>query len=93
MEQEIPPGLPGSDLVSEGLADLAVGRETAAALLVSIGAPRLRIGGIIVPLTLGDPEHRLYAMLKRQEPDSAHSRYNDLIGRLVSFEDALECAT
>jgi hypothetical protein len=34
--------LPGGDLVSEGLDDLAHGRETIAALLVSIGAPLLR---------------------------------------------------
>jgi len=34
--------LPGGDLVREGLEDLRNGRETAPALLVAIGAPRLR---------------------------------------------------
>jgi hypothetical protein len=38
-----------------------------------------------------EPEHRLYALLARDNPRSAHSRYNGLIGRLVSFERAAEC--
>lgn len=84
--------LPGSDLVREGLEDLSAGRETAAALLVAIGGPRLRQLGIHVPL-VETPEHRLYDLLARDEPDSAHSRYNALIRRLVSFERALECAS
>lgn len=83
--------LPGGDLIREGLDDLRAGRETAAALLVAIGAPRLRQLGMDVP-TAETPEHRLYDLLAREEPDSAHSRYNALIRRLVSFERALECA-
>jgi hypothetical protein len=31
-------------------------------------------------------------MLARAEPDSAHSWYNALVRRLVSFEHAAECA-
>jgi hypothetical protein len=84
--------LPGGDLVREGLGDLRAGRETPAALLVAIGAPRLRQLGIDVP-SVATPEHRLYDLLARQESDSAHSRYNALIRRLVSFERALECAS
>jgi hypothetical protein len=38
------------------------------------------------------PEHRLYARLAQDSPDAAHSRYNALIRRLVSFERALACA-
>jgi hypothetical protein len=34
--------LPGADLVRQGAEDLDEGHESAAALLVSIGAPRLR---------------------------------------------------
>jgi hypothetical protein len=34
-------------------------------------------------------EHRLYELLSRTDSDSAHSRYNALIRRLVSFERAL----
>jgi hypothetical protein len=82
--------LPGGELVREGLEDLGAGRETAAALLVAIGAPRLRNLGLDVP-AVATPERRLYDLLANEEPDSAHSRYNALIRRLVSFERALEC--
>lgn len=84
--------LPGGELVREGLDDLRNGRETAASLLVAIGAPRLRRLGIAVPETVEDPEHRLYALLARTEGDAAHSRFNALIRRLVSFERAAESA-
>jgi hypothetical protein len=83
--------LPGGDLVAKGLVDLASSRETQEALLVSIAAPRLRQGGVPVPGTLPDPERRLYQRLAREDPDSAHSRYNALLRRLTSFESALEC--
>ena len=86
-------GLPGYPMVREGLNDLADGRESPAALLVLIGAPRLRRIGIDVPLAAVDfPEHRLYALLAAQDSDAAHSRYNALIRELVSFERAAECA-
>ena len=86
--------LPGHDLIEAGLRDLQDGRETIAALLVAIGAPRLRQLGIELPDQLpGNPEHRLYALLEKDGPDSAHTRYNALIRRLVSFERAAECAS
>lgn len=84
-----PSGLPGEDLVYEGLSDLSRGIESAAALLVSIGAPRLRRLGVDVPAALAFPEHRLYALLSESGVDSAHGRYNALVRRLVSFERAL----
>jgi hypothetical protein len=61
---------------------------------VAIGAPRLRRLGIAVPATPGwlAPEHRLYALLATRDADGAHSRYNALIRRLVSFERAAACA-
>lgn len=82
---------PGEDLVRRGLADLAAGKESLDSLLVSIGAHRLRGAGLPVPETLPDPEHRLYLLLARRLGDDAHSHYNALIRRLVSFERALEC--
>jgi hypothetical protein len=86
--------LPGEDLVGQGLADLAEGRLTEAAFLVAIGAPRLRALGLALPHDLPrDPEHRLYALLAAEEADSAHSRYNALVRRLVSYERAAECAS
>jgi hypothetical protein len=85
--------LPGGEFVREGLQDLGAGRESAAAMLVAIGAPRLRRAGLDVPdHGFEHAEHRLYEILARAHPDSAHSRYNALIRRLVSFERALECA-
>ena len=47
----------------------------------------------VPPLTFDDPEHRLYRKLASEDSDAAHSRYNAWIGRLVSFENALECAS
>jgi len=86
--------LPGEDLIEAGLHDLRERRETVAALVVAIGAPRLRRLGIDLPDALPqDPEHRLYDLLAQDEPDSAHSRYNALIRRLVSFERAAECVS
>jgi len=84
-------GLPGADLVQEGLFDLRAGRETVASLLVSIGAPRLRGLGVDLPSAFAGPEHRLYRLLGLSDPDSAHSQYNALIRRLISFERALAC--
>ena len=83
---------PGEDLIIQGIADLKDGRETIHSLLVSIGASRLRDAGIDVPENeFPDPEHRLYNLLNREDSDAAHSRYNALIRRLVSFEHAAEC--
>jgi hypothetical protein len=85
-------GLPAGDLVREGLADLEREVESIPALLVSIGAPRLRRLGLEIPKTFQSPEKRLYALLEKTGQDSAHSRYNALIRRLVSYERAAECA-
>ena len=48
--------LPGHELVLTGIDDLAHGVESQEALLVSIGAPRLRQAGIEVPTSLASPE-------------------------------------
>jgi hypothetical protein len=85
--------LPGADLVETGLADLERRVESPEALLVSIGAPRLSRIGISVPSPFPAPERRLYEALARLDSDSAHSRYNALVRRLVSFERAAECAS
>lgn len=98
-------GLPGAELVCAGLAALEAlaedNRETRAAapefpveaLLVAIGARRLRGAGLHVPDVPGmpkEPELALYHALARQHPSGTHSRYNALIRRLVSFERAVE---
>lgn len=85
-------GLPGADLIEAGLNDLREGRETIAALLVAIGAPRLINIGLDIPEHRPqDPERRLYDLLSQEDSDSAHSRYNAFLRRLVSYERAAEC--
>jgi len=87
--------LPGGDLVRQGLADLRRGVDSIPALLVLSGGPRLRRLAIDVP-TVGPadplPEHRLYQLLAAAYGDAAHSRYNALLRRLVSFARAAQCA-
>jgi hypothetical protein len=85
--------LPGADLIARGLTDLEAQRETAEALLVSIGAARLRSLGFEVDSPFDSPEHRLYLRLAQEKGNGAHSAYNALIRRLVSFERAAQCAT
>ncbi|MGH9339725.1 MAG: hypothetical protein ACRD1R_09110 [Acidobacteriota bacterium] len=86
--------LPGSDFIEAGIGDLAKGVESIPALLVSIGARRLRRSGLPVPENaIPSPELRLYEKLSQSDSDGAHSRYNALLRRLVSFERALECAS
>ena len=84
--------LPGEELVSRGLHDLKRGVESVEALLVSIGAPRLARLGFEIRAPISGPEHRLYELLHEEDADAAHSRYNALVRRLVSFERAAECA-
>ncbi len=85
--------LPGYELVSAGLDDLAAGRESESALLVAMAAPRLRAVGIDVPQGGGEqPSHRLYELLTETD-EGAHSRYNALVARVVSFARAAEHAS
>lgn len=85
--------LPGADLVQRGVEDLGAGRESAEALLISIGAPRLQSLGIEVSAPIASPEHKLYLLLADKKGDAAHSSYNALIRQLVSFERAAACAS
>ena len=88
----MPPDLPGSELVEAGIRDLAEGLCTVPALVVSIGAPRLRQLGFEIPRPIENAEHALYGLLATEDDDSAHGRYNALVRRLVSFERAAACA-
>ena len=85
--------LPGADLVLSGIEALQRGEITVEALLVAIGAPRLRAAGLDIPHAPGVPDHPEYALyeaLGAIHPRETHARYNSLIRRLVSFERALE---
>ncbi len=84
--------LPGSEIIAAGIDDLKRNVESVPALLVSLGAPRLRRIGLPVPdVTIPSPEQKLCELLRREKGDGAHSSYNPLIRRLVSFERAAEC--
>lgn len=86
-------GIPGEELVAAGVEALGRGERDVEALLVAVGAPRLRTLGIRVPDAGRLPTHpelALYLAIGRRHPDDAHSRYNALIRRLVSFERELE---
>ena len=80
--------LPGADLVKRGITDLGAGVESIESLLVSIGAPRLRILGCAVPAGFPNAEVRLYRLLQVTHGDGAHSQFNALVRRLVSHERA-----
>lgn len=85
--------LPGQDLVERGIADLRRNEATVEALLVSIGATRLRAVGLDVPAALPDPEVGLYRLLGSEHGDDAYGRYNALVRRLISYQRAAECAS
>jgi hypothetical protein len=88
VEHRLPKKLPAQKLVTKGIDDLARGIESQESLLVSIGAPRLRRLGLTITEPFPEPEHRLYELLRYEHGDAAHSRYNALVRRLVSFERA-----
>jgi hypothetical protein len=84
--------LPGEELVQQGIADLRDNRVTDFSLLVLIAAPRLRRLGIDIPeRPFPRPfEHELYARLNQRLGTAAHSYYNSLIRRILSYANALD---
>jgi hypothetical protein len=91
-EDELLSGLPGENLVRQGLADFKSGLLTIPAFLVSIARPRLSSAGLMpesIPAQFSEAELQLYGLLKREGGD-AYSRYNALLRELVSFENALD---
>lgn len=76
-------GFPGESLVPQGIED---------AYLVSIASPRLNRAGLLSgtePELQPEPELCLYRLLRARGGD-AYSKYNALVGELVSFENALD---
>jgi hypothetical protein len=84
--------LPGAELVTQGLVDLSQDRLTDYSLLVLIAAPRLKRLGIHIPdrPSTQPYEHQLYDRLNQRLGTAAHSYYNSLIRRIVSYAHALE---
>ena len=69
------------------------GEKSVEALLVMVGASRMRAAGLKLPECPSlrhSPEISLYLAIGKDHPEDAHSRYNTLIRRLISFERALE---
>lgn len=86
-------GLPGGELIDEGLSDAAAEAETVPSLVVAVAAPRLRREGVPVPkLEWPDPEIRCYRMLEEQHGELAHARYLALLDEVRSFADACPLA-
>jgi hypothetical protein len=86
---------PGAELVLPGLRDAAAGRVTIAACLVSMARPLIEGSGLADHLPsliyVDEPERALYRLL-RDEGGNAYGRYNSLLRRLVSFEQAVRHA-
>ena len=90
--EELIAGLPGENLVRNGLRDLNAGVDSIAARLVAIARSRLARAGLHTRPYQGDPvdaELALYRALLRESGD-AYARYNALVRELVSFEHALD---
>ena len=86
-------GLPGEELISKGIDDLAAGENgTVEALLVAMARPKLRSLEVDVPRCadeVEDAELKLYALLGLTHED-AYNEYNALRRRLSRFEYALQ---
>ena len=82
----VPPDLPGADLIAAGIAALQRGERTQEALLVAVAPNRLEELGLSVPpvaFEIDDPNMALYAAV--HEGGGGHSQYNGLLRRLSSF--------
>ncbi|HET7589915.1 MAG TPA: hypothetical protein VFK14_06990 [Solirubrobacterales bacterium] len=93
MQQQELANLPGAEIVLPGIEDLKAGRETVNALAVSAAAARLGVHDLVDEDDSEEPaSHRLYRLLDSELGDAAHSRYNAIIGRVVSFARAADHA-
>jgi len=82
---------PGANLVERGLRDIRASRVSEEALLLLIARPRLLALGLDIPDLAELPrprEHLLFTLIEDTHPDGAHSYYNSLIRRIVSFARA-----
>ena len=84
-------GLPGEDLILKGIEDLRMSHCTEESCLVRIASNRLERAGLQISPTVSpkNAELDLYHLLSHHG-NNAHSKYNALISRLISFEQALD---
>lgn len=89
--EELIDGLPGTELIREGLRDHRESLHTIPSCLVRMARRRLVSAGLMEasPLHDMDAELDLYHLLSH-EGDRAHSCYNSLVRQLISFEHALD---
>ena len=83
--------LPGGDLIREGIADLARNVDSVSALLVSIGAPRLRAMGFDLPRTIDRPALACSGCAQKARTPPMRST-NALIRRRGSHPSLHACA-
>ena len=90
-QTDIIAGLPGANLIQEGLRDYLEKRHTIPSCLVRMARHRLQRAGMIASSDNHDldAELDLYQLLSN-EGNRAHGHYNALIRELVSFEHALD---
>jgi hypothetical protein len=85
--------LPGAEIVLPGIEDLKAGRETVNALAVRAAATRLGVRDLVAGADAEEPAaHRLYRLLNSELGDAAHSRYNAILRRVLSFARAADHA-
>ncbi len=87
-------GLPGEELIRQGLADFQSGRNTISACLIGMARSRFVRAGLLsgtTPNSISEPEPelQLYRLLLHEGGD-AYSRYNSLVRELISFGQALD---
>lgn len=86
-------GMPGEDIVAQGLKDLRRGAVTENSLLLLIAAPRLHGLGFEIqdlPAAPRPREHALYSLLEQTRGRDAYSHFNSPLRRLASLCHALE---
>lgn len=81
--------LPGEELVGQGISDLLAGEQTVCSLLLLTARLKLKSVGIVLPeVAFADPEITLFNLLSKKYGNGAHSKYNALRRRLLSFISA-----
>lgn len=80
-------GLPGADVIAEGLRQLAAGQRGPEAWLLLVATRRLRQAGVPLPdvEVTTEPERALYDLVGATGGAGAHAAYNAWIGRLDRF--------
>jgi hypothetical protein len=83
--------LPGYELIQKGLEDLRINTESYyTALLYSAETRLLKLGIELSGKRPDNPAMLMYSHLKSEFGDGAHSKYNALNRRLLSFCKARE---